>query len=89
MFGHNAVTDGLRLIRFASFFQDNGRWRRRRLRQGQRYRRHPYHDYDLPHNTRSELAELLITLCHRNGRLPDLLTLCRSQRPRVTWPRVP
>lgn len=43
---------------------------------------------DLPHDTRSEFAEALIGYCHRNGRLPALLTLCRNQRPHITWPRV-
>jgi hypothetical protein len=43
---------------------------------------------DLPHDTRSEFAEALIGYCHRNGRLPALLALCRSQRPHITWPRI-
>lgn len=43
---------------------------------------------DLPHNTRSELAESLIGYCHRNGRLSDLLVLCRRRRPHITWPRI-
>jgi hypothetical protein len=43
---------------------------------------------DLPHDTRSELAESLIMYCHRNSRLPALLTLCRNQRPHINWPRI-
>ena len=43
---------------------------------------------DLPHDTRSEFAESLITYCHRNGRLPALLTLCRNLRSHVSWPRI-
>ncbi|MCA9873663.1 MAG: hypothetical protein KC441_08410 [Anaerolineales bacterium] len=45
------------------------------------------HD-DLPGSTRSQFAESLILHCYRQNRLEELVTLCREQRPFVTWPRV-
>ena len=43
------------------------------------------HD-DLRGSTRSEFVESLIGYCHRNGKLSQLLTICRQQRSFVTWP---
>ena len=43
---------------------------------------------DLRGSTRSEFVESLIGHCHRNGKLSQLLTLCRQQRGFVDWPNV-
>ena len=45
------------------------------------------HD-DLQGETRSELAQSLVAYCHTRGRLPELVALCRKQRPNVDWPLI-
>lgn len=45
------------------------------------------HD-DLRGSTRSEFVESLIGHCHRTGKLPKLLNICRQQRDFVAWPSV-
>ncbi|MCA9996777.1 MAG: ATP-binding protein [Anaerolineales bacterium] len=44
-------------------------------------------DYEnLPNHTqKSELVRELIADCTRNGRFPDLLQLCQSERPHLEW----
>lgn len=42
---------------------------------------------DLPGETRTALAQSLVAYCHQRQRLPELLHLCRTQRPNVNWPQ--
>lgn len=41
---------------------------------------------DLPGETRTALAQALVAYCYQRQRLPELLRLCRTQRPHVSWP---
>lgn len=40
---------------------------------------------DLPGDTRTGLAQALITYCHERGRMFDLLNGCQKLRPRLVW----
>ena len=42
---------------------------------------------DLSSETRTALAQSLVAYCYQRQRLPELLRLCRTQRPHVTWPQ--
>lgn len=44
---------------------------------------------DLPHHTRPELVESLLTTCYHTNRLSALVDLCRHLRPHLSWPRLP
>ena len=40
-------------------------------------------------DTRTEKATGLVQVCGRNGRLPELVALCRPARPHINWPLPP
>ncbi len=42
------------------------------------------HD-DLPSDTRSELAQAIVSYCHTRDRLPELVALCQRHRPHASW----
>ena len=42
------------------------------------------HD-DLPGETRSELAQALVTFCYERDQLEELLRRCQVERPHVDW----
>lgn len=42
---------------------------------------------DLPSETRTALAQSLVAYCYQRQRLPELLRLCRTLRPHVSWPQ--
>ena len=44
-------------------------------------------DDDLLGETRTALAQALVAYCYQRQRLPELLHLCRTQRPHVSWPQ--
>ena len=41
---------------------------------------------DLPARGKANKARELVGFLERNGRLPELITLCRQKHPRVAWP---
>jgi hypothetical protein len=40
---------------------------------------------DLPGETRTEIAQALVAYCYERGRLADLRSRCREERPQVDW----
>ncbi len=41
---------------------------------------------EFPEGVKSDMAQEIILYCERHGRMAELLTLCRQQRPNADWP---